>query len=212
MLISNTIRSGLAALVIAALSWQVPTASAAPEIGKQAPDFSATDINGKPVKLSELRGKTVVLEWTNNECPYVGKHYNSGNMQSLQRDATADGVVWITLISSAKGEQGYVTPQEAAELTKSRKAAPSEIVLDPAGKIGRAYDSRTTPHMFVINGDGKLVYMGGIDDKPTTSPADIATAKNYVRAALDAVKTGKPVATPISRPYGCSIKYAPQES
>ncbi len=211
MRLSTTLRAGLAALVVAAIAWQGP-AKAAPEIGKQAPDFAATDTQGKPVKLSALRGKTVVLEWTNHECPYVRKHYGSGNMQALQRDATKEGVVWITLISSAKGEEGNVAPGQAEELTKSRNAAPSEIVLDESGKIGRLYQARTTPHMFVINPEGKLVYMGGIDDKPTTRTSDLAVAKNYVREALAAVKAGKPVATPIARPYGCSIKYAPQES
>src|SRR5262245_50891521 len=140
-----TVRTALTALVFAGLVAQAPAASAAPEVGKQAPDFSAVGIDGKPVKLSDLRGKTVVLEWTNNECPYVMKHYGSGNMQALQRDATKDGVVWVTLISSAKGEQGHVSPNEAADLTKSRNAAPSEVVLDESGKIGRAYDARTTP-------------------------------------------------------------------
>jgi peroxiredoxin len=209
MLASTPFRSALAALALSVLA---TPASAAPEIGKQAPDFTATTISGKPIKLSELRGKTVVLEWTNHECPYVMKHYGSGNMQSLQRDATGDGVVWLTLISSAKGEQGSVTKAEAEELTRSRNAAPSDIVFDAKGQIGRAYEARTTPHMFVINPEGKLVFMGGIDDKPTARTADIATAKNYVRAALDAVKAGQPVATPVARAYGCSIKYAPQES
>jgi peroxiredoxin len=211
MLSPNSIRSALAAFAIGALALQAGAALAAPQIGKDAPDFTATGIDGKPVKLSALRGKTVVLEWTNHECPYVVKHYGAGNMQALQRDAAKDGVVWITLISSAKGEQGSVTPAEAAELTKSRNAAPSAIVLDEKGQIGRAYEARTTPHMFVINPQGKLVYMGGIDDKPTTRTSDLALAKNYVRAALDAVKAGHPVATPIARPYGCSIKY-PEES
>jgi hypothetical protein len=212
MLTSSTFRTALAALAFAGLAMQAPAASAAPEVGKPAPDFSATDIDGKPVKLRELRGKTVVLEWTNNECPYVEKHYGSGNMQSLQRDATKDGVVWISLISSAKNEQGWVDAKGAADLNKERNAAPSTTVLDEMGKIGRAYQARTTPHMFVINPEGTLVYMGGIDDKPTTRTSDIASAKNYVRAALDAVKAGKPVATPVSRPYGCSIKFAPQQS
>jgi hypothetical protein len=212
MLSFNTVRSALAALALSSLAWQATAASAAPEVGKTAPDFAATDINGKAVNLSELRGKTVVLEWTNNDCPYVVKHYGSGNMQALQRDAAKDGVVWISLISSAKNAEGHVSPAEAAELTKSRNAAPSTIVLDESGKIGRAYEARTTPHMFVINPQGNLVFMGGIDDKPSTRTSDIAGATNYVRAALDAVKTGKPVATPVARPYGCSIKYAPQQS
>jgi peroxiredoxin len=209
MLASTPFRSALAALALSVLA---TSASAAPEIGKQAPDFTATTISGKPVKLSDLRGKTVVLEWTNHECPYVMKHYGAGNMQSLQRDATGDGVVWLTLISSAKGEQGSVTKTEAEELTKSRNAAPSDIIFDEKGQIGRAYEARTTPHMFVIDPEGRLVFMGGIDDKPTARTADIATAKNYVRAALDAVKAGQPVATPVARPYGCAIKYAPRES
>jgi peroxiredoxin len=212
MIAMSTFRSAVAALAFAGLALQAPAASAAPEVGKPAPSFAATDIDGRPVNLAKLRGKTVVLEWTNNECPYVEKHYGSGNMQSLQRDAAKDGVVWIQLISSAKNEQGWVDAKGAAELTKSRNAAPSTTVIDESGKIGRAYEARTTPHMFVIDPQGTLVYMGGIDDKPTTRTADIATAKNYVRAALDAVKAGKPVATPISRPYGCSIKYAPQQS
>jgi peroxiredoxin len=212
MISPKAFRTALAALAFTGLAWQASAVSAAPEIGKQAPDFSATDTHGKPVKLSELRGKTVVLEWTNDQCPYVGKHYGSGNMQALQRDATKEGVVWISLISSAKGAEGNVTAAQANELTKSRNAAPSEVVLDESGKIGRLYDARTTPHMFVINPEGTLVYMGGIDDKPSTRVSDLATAKNYVRAALDAVKAGKPVATPISRPYGCSIKYGPQQS
>jgi peroxiredoxin len=212
MLSSNTVRSALAALAFSGFALAVTAATAAPEVGKPAPDFSATDINGKPVKLSELRGKTVVLEWTNNECPYVVKHYGSGNMQALQRDATKDGVVWISLISSAKGEQGWVDAKGAAELIKSRSAAPSTMVLDESGKIGRAYEARTTPHMFVINPEGKLAYMGGIDDRPTTRTSDIPGSKNYVRAALSAVKAGQPVATPVARPYGCSIKYAPENS
>jgi peroxiredoxin len=212
MLTSNTVRSALAALAFSGLALAATAASAAPEVGKPAPDFSATGIDGKPVKLSDLWGKTVVLEWTNDECPYVAKHYGSGNMQALQRDATKDGVVWISLISSAKGEQGWVDPKGAEDLTKSRNAAPSTMVLDESGKIGRAYEARTTPHMFVIAPDGKLAYMGGIDDKPTTRTSDVASAKNYVRAALDAVKAGQPVTTPVARPYGCSIKYAPENS
>src|SRR5688572_1500101 len=173
MLSSTLFRSTLAALALSAMAM---SASAAPEIGKQAPDFSATTIDGKLVKLSDLRGKTVVLEWTNDECPYVVKHYGSGNMQALQRDATKDGVVWISLISSPKGAQGHVTAAEAAELTKSRDAAPSQIVLDERSKVARLYEAKTTPHMFVINPEGKLVFMGGIDDKPTTRTSDIAGA------------------------------------
>jgi peroxiredoxin len=183
------------------------TAQAAPQVNKAAPDFAAVDSNGKPVKLSDYRGKIVVLEWTNDGCPYVQKHYSSGNMQKLQKDETAKGIVWLTIISSAPGEQGYVEGTEANELTKSRGAAPSAVLLDPDGKIGHLYDARTTPHMYIVNGEGTLVYMGGIDNKATTSLADLKTAKNYVRAALDEVMAGKPVGDAITRPYGCSVKY-----
>jgi peroxiredoxin len=183
------------------------TAHAAPEIGKPAPDFSATDSNGKTVRLSDFKGKTVVLEWTNDGCPYVQKHYSSNNMQSLQKEETAKGIVWLTLISSAPGEQGYATGDEANKLTASRGAAPTAVLLDSEGKVGRLYSARTTPHMFVVTPDGTLAYMGGIDNKPTANPADIATAKNYVRAALDSLAAGKPVADAVTRPYGCSVKY-----
>lgn len=183
------------------------SAHAAPEPGKTAPEFSAVDSNGKTVKLSDYRGKTVVLEWTNDGCPYVQKHYSSNNMQMLQKEETAKGIVWLTIVSSAPGEQGYVTGDEANKLTRSRGAAPTAVLLDPEGKIGHLYDARTTPHMFIVNPEGTLVYMGGIDNKPTTNLADIKTAKNYVRAALDSVETGKPVENAVTRPYGCSVKY-----
>jgi hypothetical protein len=178
-----------------------------PRVGKPAPDFVGTDSYGNTVALKGLRGRTVVLEWSNHECPFVGKHYRSGNMQALQKDAVGQGVVWLTILSSAPGTQGSVTPSQANELTRNRGAAPTAVVLDPTGAIGRAYDARTTPHMFVIDGAGTLVFMGGIDDKPTTDLADIATAKNYVRLALSAVAAGKPVQEPVTRPYGCSVKY-----
>jgi peroxiredoxin len=183
------------------------SAHAAPEPGKTAPEFSAVDSNGKTVKLSDYRGKTVVLEWTNDGCPYVQKHYSSNNMQMLQKEETAKGIVWLTIVSSAPGEQGYVTGDEANKLTRSRGAAPTAVLLDPEGKIGHLYDARTTPHMFIVNPEGTLVYMGGIDNKPTTNLADIKTAKNYVRAALDSVEAGKPVENAVTRPYGCSVKY-----
>jgi peroxiredoxin len=185
----------------------IAAAHAAPEIGKPAPDFSVVDSNGKTAKLSDYRGKTVVLEWTNDECPYVVKHYSTGNMQALQKDATAKGVVWLSIISSAPGEQGYVTGEKANKLTKSRGAAPTSVLLDPDGKTGKLYDAKTTPHMYVVDAQGMLVYMGGIDDKATTAAADVKAAKNYVRAALDAIAAGKPVPTAITRPYGCSVKY-----
>ncbi len=183
------------------------TAYAAPEIGKPAPDFTGVDSNGNTVKLSNFRGKTVVLEWTNDGCPYVKKHYSSNNMQTLQKEETAKGIVWLTIISSAAGSQGYATGDEANKLTETRGAAPTAVVLDPEGKLGHLYDARTTPHMFIVNGEGTLVYMGGIDDKATTDADDIKTAKNYVRAALDNLAADAPVENAVTRPYGCSVKY-----
>lgn len=185
----------------------VAPALAAPVIGEAAPAFTGVDADGQTVNLADYAGKTVVLEWTNEGCPYVKKHYGAGNMQKTQAAAEADGAVWLTIISSAEGKQGYATGAEAKAIAASHKATPTDILLDPKGEIGRAYEAKTTPHMFVIDGAGKLVYTGGIDDKPTADPADIATANNLVLAALDDLKNGRPVATPESEPYGCSIKY-----
>ena len=182
---------------------------AAPQIGQPAPDFTATDSNGKTVKLSDFRGKTVVLEWTNDGCPYVKKHYSTDNMQTLQKEAAAKGIIWLTVISSAPGMQGYVTGEEANKLTQERGAVPTAVVLDPEGTADRLYDARTTPHMFIVNGAGTLVYMGGVDDKATLDTADLQTAKNYVRAALGNLAAGVPVEPAITRPYGCSVKYKP---
>jgi peroxiredoxin len=180
--------------------------------GKPAPEFTARDTAGKEVKLSDLRGKTVVLEWTNHLCPYTVKHYVTGNMQALQKDAAKDGVVWLTVASSAPGMQGHVNGLEAEKLTADRNAAPASVLLDPEGTVGRLYEAKTTPHMFVIDPAGKLVYMGAIDDKPTASSADVKTARNYLREALDAVKAGTPVKTASTRPYGCTVKYPPVRS
>jgi peroxiredoxin len=195
-----------AALLVAGLL-MTASAYATPQIGKPAPDFATVDSNGKAVKLADFRGKTVVLEWTNDGCPYVKKHYSTNNMQALQKDATAKGVIWLTVISSAPGSQGYVTGDEANALTKDRDAAPTAVLLDPEGAMGHLYDARTTPHMFIVNGEGALVYMGGIDDKATTEAADVKPAKNYVRAALDNLAAGAPVENAVTRPYGCSVKY-----
>ena len=184
----------------------VPPAATA-RVGEPAPAFSAPDIAGKIVRLGDYAGKTVVLEWTNDGCPFVGKHYDSGNMQGLQQKYTAAGVVWLTIASSAPGEQGYVTPAEAkADLARWR-AAPTDFLLDPDGTVGRLYDARATPQMVVIDRTGRLVYMGAIDDTPSTRLADVKTAHNYVAAALDAFATGQPVAVASTRAYGCSIKY-----
>lgn len=182
-------------------------ARAAPEIGEPAPAFSATDSQGKAWSLAALQGQPVILEWTNHDCPYVVKHYDSGHMQALQREAIAAGYVWLSVISSAPGKQGYVSPAQANELTASRDAAPSAVLLDSDGTLGTAYGARTTPHMFIIDEAGTLVYMGGIDDKPSTDPADLPGAENYVRLAMADRAAGKPVQVAVSRPYGCSVKY-----
>jgi peroxiredoxin len=190
-----------------ALPLTVPHAHAALQTGRPAPAFAATDTKGKQHTLAGYAGKTVVLEWTNHECPYTVKHYATGNMQSLQAMATGSGVVWLTVISSRPGEQGFVEAAEADRLTKTRSAKPTAVLLDPKGQLGRLYDARTTPHMYVIDGSGTLVYVGAIDDQPTANPASVKGARNYLREALDAVSSGKPVALASTRPYGCSVKY-----
>lgn len=183
-------------------------AQVGPLAGKAAPAFEAVDSNGKTVKLADFKGKTVVLEWTNHDCPYVRKHYGAGNMQALQAEATGKGVVWLTIVSSARGTQGYVDGLEANKLSDDRKAKPSAVLLDASGKIGRAYGATATPHMFVINAAGNVVYGGAIDDKPSSNPADIPKARNYVREALAAATTGTAMSPSSTRAYGCSIKYA----
>jgi AhpC/TSA family len=180
---------------------------AAPKIGQPAPDFTAVDSHGVKHSLGDYRGKIVILEWTNHQCPFVGKHYNTGNMQALQRYAKDTGVTWLSVISSAPGTQGYVSGPEAEALTAKHKAAPTAVLLDPQGVVGRLYEARTTPHMYIIDAAGTLVYMGGIDDKPSTQAADVKTATNYVRVALDEVRSARPVSMPVTRPYGCSVKY-----
>ena len=182
-----------------------PTAAARP--GVQAPVFTAPDISGRTVSLGDYAGKIVILEWTNDGCPFVGKHYDSGNMQALQRRYTGEGDVWLTIASSAPGEQGYVTPAEAkADLARWR-AAPSDYLLDPNGVVGHLYDARATPHMVVIDRNGRVAYMGAIDDTPSTRLADVKTAKNYLVAALDEIAAGRPVNVAATQAYGCSIKY-----
>ncbi|BBK42708.1 thioredoxin family protein [Allostella vacuolata] len=188
----------------------VRPAQAAPAIGSPAPDFQAVSATGETVSLSQFKGKVVVLEWTNHDCPFVRKHYNGDNMQALQREARDQGVVWLTIVSSPPGEQGHVTPAQAQELSEKRKAVPAHVLLDPKGTAGRAYAAQVTPHMYVIDGAGALRYMGAIDDKPSANPETLKTAANYVRPAVAAVVAGKAVETPVTRAYGCSIKLAPQ--
>lgn len=187
------------------------TASAKIETGASVSNMTVTDSNGTTHNLSDYAGKTVVLEWTNHGCPYVKKHYNTaynnGNMQTLQKEAADDGVVWLSVISSAPGKQGYVTGDQANNLTAARSAAPTAVVLDPSGDMGRMFSAKTTPHMYVINGDQTLVYQGAIDDNRSSSPKTIAGATNYVSAALASVKAGEDVSTGETAPYGCSVKY-----
>lgn len=195
-------------VALIALIFFAGSASAAVRIGAPAPDFTGVDTQGKTHRLADYRGKTVVLEWTNHDCPYVRKHYGAGNMQDQQREAAAQGVIWLSVISSAPGQQGHVSPAEADELTRSRKAAPHAVLLDPKGQIGRAYGAKTTPHLYLINEAGQLVYMGGIDSITTANPADIPQATQYVRVALRERAAGQPISAPVTRPYGCSVKYS----
>lgn len=197
----------LSTLAVVALFTAAPAAQAAVEIGKPAPDFTGTDSNGKTHKLSDFKGKTVVLEWTNPECPFVVKHYDSKNMQGLQEKYTGEGVIWLTINSSAEGEQGNQTGEQANAYISEKASKPTARLLDASGEIGKLYDAKTTPHMFVINPEGNVVYAGAIDDNDSSKPEDAATAKNYVSAALDAVLGGKPVETAQTKPYGCGVKY-----
>jgi peroxiredoxin len=183
------------------------TAAAAVKVGAEAPAFTAGATTGKPVSLADYRGRVVVLEWTNHECPYVRKHYETGNMQGLQKEATGQGVTWLTIISSAPGTQGHVGARQADELTTSRQANPTAVLLDPTGVVGRMYGATNTPHMYVIDRTGTLVYAGAIDDRPTSRKSDVTGAQNYVRAALQSVAANQPVKTPVTRAYGCTVKY-----
>jgi peroxiredoxin len=177
------------------------------EVGKAAPDFTLPDSMGKNHSLSDYTGKIVILEWLNHGCPFVVKHYDSGNMQKLQKMAKEKGVVWFSIISSAPGKQGYSTPEQANETAKEKNAMPLAILLDPEGTVGKLYDAKTTPHMYIIDKQGQLVYNGGIDDIRSTNIDDIAKAKNFVLSALEELLSGKEVSVKTSQPYGCSVKY-----
>ncbi len=181
--------------------------ASAVRVGEPAPAFTGTDNLGKTHTLADLKGKFIVLEWHNQGCPYVGKHYGSGNMQRLQQEWTAKGVAWFTVVSSGPGQQGYVTPAQSQQYVKAQNAKPTAVLLDPTGEIGRKFDARTSPHMIVIDREGIVVYNGAIDDRPTTDVADVAGATNYVSAALADAMAGRPVATPSTQPYGCNVKY-----
>lgn len=203
-----TIRPLIAAALTAGLLAPLAT-FAAPEVGKPAPDFKAVAADGSTVELSSLRGKTVVLEWTNHECPFVVKHYESGNMQATQAHAAAHDAVWLQVISSEPGSQGHVSAEQARQLNADRKAENvTTTLLDEQGTIGRAYGAQVTPHMYVVDAQGVLQYMGGIDSIATARKSDIPKATNYVIEALDAVKSGQSAPNPVTRAYGCTIKYA----
>ena len=204
----------LAAVVVASLVSSGCSESEAapipdsPPVGQPAPTFTVTDTKGKAHTLDSYRGKWVVLEWFNHDCPYTKKHYKTDNMQALQREYTGKGVVWISVLSSAPGKQGYrSSAAEADEEMTEKKAAPSFVVRDTAGVLGRQYGARNTPHLFAIDPQGVLRYAGAIDDKPTAKANDIAGAKNYLKAALDAGLAGQPIAEATTQPYGCDVKY-----
>lgn len=197
--------SQCAALAAALLT--LSTSAQEVRVGAPAPAFTATDSRGQTETLSQYRGKYVVLEWHNQGCPFTRKHYVSGNMQALQKEWTAKGVVWFTVISSAPGKQGYVTPSEENAYLEQMHAAPTAVLMDADGKIGRLYSAKTTPQMIVIDPGGKVIYDGAIDDRPTPDPGDVRGARNYVSDALTASMAGKPVETAFTRPYGCSVKY-----
>jgi AhpC/TSA family len=204
----DTKRSIPPAILVALVLCAAPALISGAKVGEAAPDFSGTASNGKTYHLADYRGKFVVLEWHNNGCPYVRKQYNSGNMQRLQKQWTGDGVLWFTVLSSAPGKQGFVTASEENDYMAKEQAAPTAALLDPSGDIGHLYDAKTSPHMFVINPQGVLIYDGAIDDKPTTDLSDVPGATNYVSLALEQAMAGKTVATAVTRPYGCSVKYS----
>lgn len=195
-------------VALAAASLPLNAIAQAPRVGEPAPQFTATDSRGQTESLSQFKGKFVVLEWHNNGCPYTIKHYESGNMQSLQKEWTAKGVVWFTVISSAPGTQGYVTASQENAYMAKMHASPTAALLDPTGKLGHLYDAKTTPQMIVIDPSGKLIYDGAIDNRPTPDQEDIKGADNYLNDALTAAMAGKQVAVNHTRPYGCSVKYA----
>jgi hypothetical protein len=182
-------------------------AQAAPSVGQAAPDFTLKDTAGKAVKLSDYRGKYVVLEWTNPGCPYVRKHYNSGNMPATQKEALGKGAVWLSINSTERDSYDYMAPAKLVAWMQERKAQPSAMLMDEEGSAGMAYGARTTPHMYIVDPQGKLVYAGGIDSIPSSNPDDIKKAVNYVKQGLGEALTGKPISASVTRPYGCSIKY-----
>lgn len=208
MLSRRTLVLGAGATALIGAGALATNANAVLAVNANAPAFSTRDAAGATRTLAEFSGRMVILEWTNNGCPYVQKHYNSGNMQRLQQEATADGIVWLSIISSAPGEQGYFEGPQAIAHARQVNAHPTAILLDPTGAIGRAYSARTTPHMFIISPQGRVLYQGAIDDRPSARPESLEGATNYVRAALADIEAGRPVQVAQTTPYGCAVKYA----
>lgn len=190
-------------LAVTSQSWAQATAT----VGQAAPNFSAKDVNGKTVSLADFKGKTVVLEWVNPGCPYVRKHYDGGNMQGTQQEALGKNVVWLAINSTGNDHPDYLAPAKLAAWMKEKKAPATHALMDEDGKIGKAYGARTTPHMYIVDGKGILVYVGGIDSIPSASASDIPKATNYVKVSLTEIASGKPVSNNVTRPYGCSVKY-----
>lgn len=195
-------------LSLSALCALLPSSHAAPQIGKPAPDFTLPDLDGKKHTLSEYKGKIVVLEWINHGCPFVVKHYSSGNMQAVQKEATEKGIVWLSICSSAPGKEGHMSPDEAKKKSKEVGSAASAYLIDEKGEVGQMYGAKVTPEIYIIDKEGNLVYHGAIDSIKSTNPADIPKATNYVRKALEEILAGKPVSEPKTKAYGCSVKYA----
>lgn len=200
-------RLSISMLSLLLLAVNLQLGIAAPKIDQAAPDFKLTDASGKDHSLSDFKGKWVVLEWVNFGCPFVKKHYGSGNMQSLQKTYTGKDIVWLTICSSAPGKEGYYEGEELTEKIKNSNAVPTAYLIDSDGKVGKMYEAKTTPHMFIVNPEGKLAYAGGIDNIASTDKDDIKEATNYVKEALDAALAGKAIAVKSSKPYGCSVKY-----
>ena len=194
-------------IATAAALFATGAAHAATTVGQPAPDFTLTDATGKPVRLSDFKGKHVVLEWTNPGCPFVRKHYDSGNMPATQKDATGKNVVWLSINSTEKASSDYLEPARLSAWLAERKAVPTAVLMDEEGTVGKSYGARTTPHMYIVNPQGVLVYAGGIDSIPSARPADIEKATNYVKTGLAQVLAGQPITEAATRPYGCSIKY-----
>ena len=204
---THNVRKFLTLAALAGFLAFAPTAAQAVTVGEKAPDFTVKSADGSEVKLSDYAGKIVVLEWFNKDCPFVRKHYDSANMQTLQKEYAAKDVVWLTVNSSAEGKQGYEDAAAALKTVETEAAAPAHVLLDVDGTVGKLYDAKTTPHMYVIDKEGALVYAGAIDDTPSVKADDIKTSTNYVRATIDALEAGEKVAVSATKPYGCGVKY-----